>query len=146
MYMYIYIYTYIYASLYRWPGCVRRRITTDRLLRLRIRIPLGAFFECSLLSVRGLCIVIMCALEASAKRWPWPGLFDYEKKKYMCICISEHEVLWERLNYVVKHIFRVIIIRVTGRLKLHKELTYVFHSGLKFAYLYFSYALFILLF
>ena len=77
----------------QWPRGVRRRSTAARLLRLWVRIPPGAwmFFccECCVLSGRGLCdelitrrpeepyrlwCVVVCDLEISRMRRPWPAL------------------------------------------------------------------------
>jgi len=74
----------------QWPRVLRRRSTAARLLRLWVRIPPGAWMfvccECCVLSGRGLCdelitrpeesyrlwCVVMCDLETSWMRRPWP--------------------------------------------------------------------------
>ena len=74
----------------RWPRGLRRRSAAARLLRLWVRIPPEAWkfvcCECCVLSGRGLCdglitrpeesyrlwCVVVCDLETSWMRWPWP--------------------------------------------------------------------------
>jgi len=76
----------------QWPRGVRRRSAAARLLRLWVRIPPGAWMfvccECCVLSGRCLCdelltrpeksyrlwCVVMCDLETSRMRRPWPAL------------------------------------------------------------------------
>ena len=76
----------------QWPRGLRRRSTAARLLRLWVRIPMGARMsvccECCMLSGRGLCdelitrpeesyrlwFVVVCDLETSRMRKPWPAL------------------------------------------------------------------------
>jgi len=77
---------------FQWPRGLRRWSTAARLLRSWVRIPLGAWMsvccECCVLSGRGLCdelisrpeesyrlwCVVVCDLETSRKRRPWPTL------------------------------------------------------------------------
>jgi len=74
----------------QWPCGLRRRSTAARLLRLWVRIPPWAWMsvccECCVLSGRGLCdelitrleesyrlwCVVVCDLETSWMRRPWP--------------------------------------------------------------------------
>ena len=74
----------------RWPRALRRGSAAARLLRLWVRIPPRAWTfvccECCVLSGRGLCdelithpeesyrlwCVVVCDLETSWMRWPWP--------------------------------------------------------------------------
>ena len=83
----------------RWPRGLRRRYAAARLLRLWARIPTGVWkfvcCECCVLSGRGLCDelithpeesyqlwwVVVCDLETSWMRRPWPtgGLSRKEK-------------------------------------------------------------------
>ena len=76
----------------QWPRGLRRRSAAARLLRLWVRIPPGAWMfdccECCVLSGRGLCdglithpeesyrlwCVVVCGLESSRMRGPWPAL------------------------------------------------------------------------
>jgi len=76
----------------QWPRGLRRRSAAARLPRSWIRIPPGAWMfvccECCVLSVRGLCdelitrpeksyrlrCVVVCDLETSWIRRPWPAL------------------------------------------------------------------------
>ena len=76
----------------QWPRGLRRRSEVTRLLRLWVRIPLGAWMsvccECCVLSGRGLCdelitrpedcyrlwCVVLCDLETSRMKRPWPVL------------------------------------------------------------------------
>ena len=75
----------------QWPRGLRRRSATARLLRSWVRIPPGAWMsvccECCVLSGRGLCdglitrpeesyrlwCVVVCDLETSWMRRPWPN-------------------------------------------------------------------------
>jgi len=84
----------------QWPRSLRRRSAVARLLRLWVRIPLGAWVfvccECCVLSARGLCdglitrpeesyrlwCVVVCDLESSCMRRPWPTLGRRAKKKW----------------------------------------------------------------
>jgi hypothetical protein len=82
----------IFAGASGRPRCLRRRCAAARLLRSWVRIPLGAWMfvccECCVLSGRGLCdelitppeesyrlwCVVVCNLETSRMRRPWPAL------------------------------------------------------------------------
>ena len=98
--------------LYRrsqWPRGLRRRSVAAHLLRLWVRIPPGAWMlvccECRVLSGRGLCdglitppeesyrlwCVVVCELETSRMRRPWPALGrSATEKKTMSNCYSLH--------------------------------------------------------
>jgi len=83
----------------QWPRCLKRRSAAARLLRLWVRIPPEAWMfvccECCVLSGRGLCdelitrleesyrpwSVVVCDLETSWMRRPWPTGGCYVKKK-----------------------------------------------------------------
>ena len=89
----IFYYKFVYVSYCvcqsQWPRGLRHRSTAARLLRLWVRIPLGAWMsvrcECCVLSGRGLCdelitrpeesyrlwYVVVCDLETSWMRRPW---------------------------------------------------------------------------
>ena len=76
----------------QWPRGLRPRYTAARLLRSWVRIPMGVCMfvccECCVLSGRGLCdelitrpeesyrlwCVVVCDLETSRMRRPWPAL------------------------------------------------------------------------
>jgi hypothetical protein len=82
--------TQIYSSRSQGPRGLRHRSAAARLLRLWVRIPPRAWMfvccECCVLSGRGLCdelitrpeqsyrlwCVVVCDLETSWMRWPWP--------------------------------------------------------------------------
>ena len=96
----------------QWPCGLGRRSAAVHLLRLWVRIPLGAWVfvccECCVLSGRGLwdelitrpeesyrlwCVVV-CDLETSRLRRPWPALGRSAKRRrrrrkyiYMCVCV-----------------------------------------------------------
>ena len=91
----LYIYIYFISSIYsrsQWPRGLRRRYAAARLLRSWVRIqPEACMFvccECCVLSGRGLCdelitrpeesyrlcYVVVCDLETSIMRRPWPAL------------------------------------------------------------------------
>ena len=81
-----------YESRSQWPRSLRRRSAAPHLLRSWVRIPRGAWMfvccECCVFSGRGLCdelitrpeesywlwCVVMCDLETSRMRRPWPAL------------------------------------------------------------------------
>ena len=83
----------------QWPRCLRRRSMAARLLRLWVRIRPGAWMfvcsECRVLSGRGLCekmvtrpeescrlwCVVVCDLETSWMRRPWPTVGCRSKNK-----------------------------------------------------------------
>jgi len=83
----------------RWPRGLRCRSTAARLLKLWVRMPPGAWksvcCECCMMSGRGLCIelitrpeesyrlwcVVLCDLETSRMRRPWPALGRSAKKR-----------------------------------------------------------------
>ena len=94
----------------QWPRCLRRRSAAACLLRSWVRIPPGAWIfvccECCVLSGRGLydelitrpeesyrlwCVVV-CDLETSRMRRPWPEL---------CRSATEKKNLLERTAEVV---------------------------------------------
>jgi len=86
----------------QWSRCLRHRSAAVRLLRLWVRIPPESWmfvcYECCVLSGRGLCdglitrpeepyrlwCVVVCDLEASWMRRPWPtrGCCAKLKKMY----------------------------------------------------------------
>ena len=92
----------------QWPSGLRRRFAAARLLRSWVRIPPGAWIfvccECCVLSGRGLCdelvtrpeesyrmwCVVVCDLESSRTRRPWPALgrSTAVKKKESCVLHS----------------------------------------------------------
>ena len=83
----------------QWPSGLRRGSTAARLLRLRVWIPLGAWIsvscKCGVLSGTDLCegpiprpeqsyrlwCVIVCDLQRSSMRRPWPALGCCARKK-----------------------------------------------------------------
>ena len=84
----------------QWPRGLRRRSTATRLLRSWVRNPPGAWMfvccECCVLSRRGLCdelitrpeewCVVVCDLETSRMRRPWPALGrSATGKKKLCL-------------------------------------------------------------
>jgi hypothetical protein len=85
----------------QWPCGLRRRSAAARLLRSWVWIPPGAWMfvcECRVLSGRGLCdelitrpeesyrlrCVVVCDLETSRMRRPWPALDCYQ----MCCLLT----------------------------------------------------------
>ena len=82
----------VQLSRSQWPRGLRRRSAAARLLRSWVRIPPGSWIfvccECCVLSGRGLCdeliprpeesyllwYVVVCDLETSRMRRPWPAL------------------------------------------------------------------------
>jgi hypothetical protein len=99
----------------QWPRRLKRRSAVACLLKLWVRIPLGAWMsvgcQCCVLSGRGLCdelitrpeksswleCVVVCDTETSRIRRPWPtgGCCAKKKKKSgnMRICIL-HKILF----------------------------------------------------
>ena len=95
-----------------WLRGLRRRCATARLLRLWVRIPPGAWIsvccECCVLSDRGLCdgliprpeesyrllCIVVCDLETSKMRRPWPTGGCWAKNKQPKKYISCNNVQW----------------------------------------------------
>ena len=95
--------SYMFRRRSQWPRGLRRRSAAARLLRSWVRIPPGAWMfvccECCVLSSRGLCdelitrpeepyrlwCVVVCNLETSRMRRPWPALGRraIEKRKHV---------------------------------------------------------------
>jgi hypothetical protein len=63
------IYIHMYTRRSQWPRGLRRRSWTSRLLRLWVRIALGACFECCVLSGRGFCDGLITRPEESYRMW-----------------------------------------------------------------------------
>jgi len=105
------LHIYLYFVPAQWPRGLRRRSAAARLLRSWVRIPPGEWIfvcnECCVLSGRGLCdklitrpeesyrlwCVVVCDLETSRTRRPWPtgggggGAICTKRKKsrfYIC--------------------------------------------------------------
>ena len=97
---------YIYICPSQWPRGLRHRSAAARLLRSWVWIPMGAWMfvccECCVLWGRGLCDElitrpeesywlwgVVCDLETSRMRRPWPALgrSATAKKKYVYICV-----------------------------------------------------------
>jgi hypothetical protein len=97
------------------PSGLRRGSTAARLLELRFQIPLGAWMsvssECCMLSGRSLCdgpiprpeesyqlyCVIVCDLQTSRTRWPWPTLgccARNKKKSFDFVSYSHSDILF----------------------------------------------------
>jgi len=103
----IYIYIYVYTPV-PIAALLRRRSAAARLLRSWVRIPPGAWIfvccKCCLLSGRGLCdelitrpeesyrmwFVVVCDLETSRMRRPWPTGGCCDKNKHTYIYIHTH--------------------------------------------------------
>ena len=105
------------------PRCLRRRSAAARLLRSWVRIPPGAWMfvccECCVLSGTGLCdelitrpeesyrlwCVVVCDLETSRMRRPWPALgrcVTAKKKIYIYIYIYMWLIHWFWTNPIFK--------------------------------------------
>ena len=103
----------LFVSRSQWPRRLRRRSAAARLLRLWVRIPPGSWrfvcCECCVLSDRGLCdelitlpeefysvcCVVLCALETSWIRRPWPtGGCRAKNKHYWLTILSLYSVFW----------------------------------------------------
>jgi len=98
----------------QWPRglTIRRRSAAARLLRSWVRIPPGAWIfvccECYVLSGRGLCdelitrtgvpyrlwCVVVCDLETSRMRRPWPALGRRATEKRNSYVLSSGKSLW----------------------------------------------------
>ena len=96
----------------QWQRGLRRRSAAARLLRLWVRIPPGALMivscECCVLSGRGLCdalitrpeesyrlwCVVVCDLETSWMRRPWPALGRSATKKKVILLVCNRPVQW----------------------------------------------------
>ena len=123
------------CSLSKWPRGLRRRSAAARLLGFWVRIPPGTWMsvccECCVLSGRGLCdglitrpeesyrlwCVVVCNLETSSMRRPWPALgrSATEKKVHTHTHTHTHLHIWLRKtvyelpllpnNSAVEHIY-----------------------------------------
>ena len=110
----------------RWPRGLRRRSAATRLLGLWVRIPPGAWMsvscECCVLSGRGLCnglithpeesyrlwCVVVCDLETSRMRRPWPTggccakrrriMQLNDKRRLRCLWVGEDQI-WLDYDY-----------------------------------------------
>ena len=98
-YLFYIIYGILITSRSQWPRGLRRSSATARLLRSWVRIPPGAWLfvccECCVLSGSGLCdelitrpeesyrlwCVVVCDLETSRMRRPWPAMGRSSTKK-----------------------------------------------------------------
>ena len=126
--VYFIFHSFYFVSLYiwlcrsQWPRGLRRRSAAARLLRSWIQIPPGAWMfvccECCVLSGRGLCdelitcpeesyrlwCVVVCDLETSRMRRPWPALGRSATAKKNCICkFEKHKQPLLSKNYYRKH-------------------------------------------
>ena len=102
----------------QWPRGLRRRSAAARLLRSWVRIPPGAWMfvccECCVLSGRGLCdelitrpeesyrlwYVVVCDLETSRMRRPWPALgrSATEREKKTAEITVQHLILYKQFT------------------------------------------------
>ena len=120
----------------QFPRRLRRRSAAARLLRSWVRIPPGAWMfvccECCVLSGRGLCdklitrpeesyrlcCVIVCDLETSRVRRPWPALgrsATAQKKKYIIIIIVYAVRRWPKRQCLALDCTCISIpVRLTG--------------------------------
>ena len=96
----------------QWPRGLRRRSAAPHLLRLWVRIPPGEWLfvlcECCVLTRRGLCdelisrpeescrlwCVVLCDLETSIMRRPWPS-GGYCAKKQTIFKVSRVPVMFQ---------------------------------------------------
>jgi len=105
--------SYVFIRRSQWSRGLRRRSTAARLLRLWFRIPPGAWTSvccaCYVLSGRGLCdalitrpeesyrlwCVVVCDLETSRMRRPWPALgCSATEKKIFILHMSPKMKVW----------------------------------------------------
>ena len=109
------------------PGGLRRRSITARLLRSWVRIPPGAQIfvccECRVLSGRGLCevlitrpeesyrlwCVVVCDLETSRIRRPWPALGRSATKKDGSLLVLRVKITWRLIINWAKYIIQISI-------------------------------------
>ena len=112
-----------HSSRSQWPRGLRRRSAAAHLLRSWVRIPPGAWMfvccECCVLSGRGLCdelitrpdesyrlwCVVVCDLETSRMRRPWPALgrSATEEKSLIHKIILSFCKIRPPVTYHVKH-------------------------------------------
>ena len=106
----------MYICRSQWPRGLRRRSTAARLQKSWVRIPQGAWMfvccECCVLSGRGLCdalitrpeesyrfwCVVVCDLETSRMRRPWPTLGRNATRKNKPTFTTEHETVKTKLK------------------------------------------------
>jgi len=137
----------------QWPRGLRLRSAAARLLRSWVRIPPGAWIfvccECCVLSRTGLCnelitrleesyrqwCVVVCDLETSRMRRPWPALGRSVKEKKDCLdfnindglhtvekCMFEQDKQWT-YNVTLR---RVRVIAVAVGKQYYKFWVYVY--------------------
>ena len=96
---------------FQWPRCLRRRSAAARPLRLWVRTPPGSWMsvccECCVLSGRVLCeelitrpeesyrlwCVVVCDLETSRMRRPWPALGRSETENKITGYVTSRKVI-----------------------------------------------------
>jgi len=111
----------------RWPRDVRRRSAAARLLRSWDWIPPGAWMfvccECFVLSGRGLCdeliirpeesyrlwCVIVCDLETSRMRSPWPALGRSATGKKNNNSWFLRRKIWKKIWYILSQYISVAL-------------------------------------
>ena len=116
----------------QWPRGLRRRSAATRLLRSWVRIPPQAWIfvccECRVLSGRGLCdelitrpeesyrlwCVVVCDLETSRMRRPWPALgrSATQKKTKILPCTNNILLLHNGSHYYRLPVCIVTMLRV----------------------------------
>ena len=121
---------------------LRRRSGAARLLRSWVRIPPGAWMfvccECSVLSGRGLCgelitrpeesyrlwCVVVCDLETSRMRKPWPvlGRSATEKKKEWMAYISTTPFTFVACAETVLRLYLIVIYITTLFVAAHRTI------------------------
>ena len=112
--------TNVEVSRSQWPRDLRRRFAAACLLRLWVRIQPWAWMsvrcECCVLSGRGLCgelitrpedsyrlwCVVMCDLEISRMRRPWPALGSSAMRKRKCVCVVISKCAPCYLHYLIE--------------------------------------------
>ena len=122
-----------------WPRGLRRRSAAARLLRSWVRIPQAGWMfvccECCVLSGRGLCdklitrpeefywlwCIVVCDLETSRMRRPWPALgrsATAKKKKKKVLSILSFTLYYVIVYWMLPVFwFNVIIVHDTWRQK-----------------------------
>ena len=103
--IFVLIFVCVYVCRSQWLRGLRRRSAASRLLRSWVRIPPGAWMfiscECCVFSGRGLCDelitrpeesyrlwwVVVCDIETSRMRSPWPALSCSATAKKKCVCV-----------------------------------------------------------
>ena len=140
---------YFYLGQSHWPRGLRCGSAAARLVGLLFRTQPGAWIsvccDCCVLSGRGFCNepitypeesyrawwVVVCDLETSWMRTPWPTLDHSATGKGMCICYTRRQILFNdiyfcRSSYLMTSKAEIFVKFKTENIWVYWELTCMF--------------------